>query len=103
MELTRKATPLIETKAWDDLESLWMEEIESDPRRVDEFLEIAKRMRKADERQRADALLDLLADSLTESGAWPERLTVLREIGRLSRKPSTLRAPLEEADRKSVV
>ncbi|MGH9458037.1 MAG: GreA/GreB family elongation factor [Thermoanaerobaculia bacterium] len=97
MKLSRQAAPLIESKAWDDLESLWMTEIESDPTRVDEFLEIAKRLRKADERIRADALLDLLGDALRERGAWPERLTVLREIGRLSRKPATLKAPLEEA------
>lgn len=102
MELTRKASSLIEKKEWEDLESLWMEELEGDPTRVDEFLEIAKRIRKADERQRADALLDLLGDSLKERGAWPERLTVLREIGRLSRKPSTLRAPLEEALRNAL-
>ncbi|HEY0590663.1 MAG TPA: GreA/GreB family elongation factor [Thermoanaerobaculia bacterium] len=100
--MTRKASELIEKKAWDDVESLWMEELEADPTRVGEFLDIAKRLRKSDERQRADALLELLADSLKERGAWPERLTVLRELGRLSKKPSTLRAPLEEALRKAL-
>jgi transcription elongation GreA/GreB family factor len=102
VELTRKAAELIEKKSWDEVESLWMEEIEADPTRVAEFLDIAKRLRKADERQRADALLDLLGDALKERGAWSERLTVLREIGRLSRKPATLRAPLEEALRNAL-
>ncbi len=101
-ELTRNATELIEKKAWDDVESLWMEELEVDPTRVSEFLEIAKRLRKADERQRADALLELLADTLKERDAWLDRLTVLRELGRLSKKPSTLRAPLEEALRRAL-
>lgn len=74
-----------------------MSELEKDPLRVEEFLETAKSLRKVDQRSRADALLGLLSDALKEKGAWPERVKVLREIGRLSRNPSNLRGPLEEA------
>lgn len=102
MTFREQAESLIEKKQWEELENRWMTEMESDPRRIDEFLEIARQMRKADERPRADALLDLLADTLKEQSAWTERLTVLREIGRLSRKPATLRVPLEEALRKAL-
>lgn len=102
MQFSRDAASLIEQKSWDDLETRWMSEIESDPTRVEEFLEVAKLVRKADERQKADALLELLADALRERGAWPQRLTILREMGRLSKKPATLRAPLEEAVRKAL-
>ncbi|HVR42717.1 MAG TPA: GreA/GreB family elongation factor [Thermoanaerobaculia bacterium] len=102
MEFRADATSLIEKKDWDQVESRWMTEIESDPTRVDGFLEIAKQIRKADERGRADELLELLAEALRDRGAWHERLVVLREMGRLSRKPATLKAPLEEALRKAL-
>jgi transcription elongation GreA/GreB family factor len=87
----------IALKAWDELESLWMARLESDPTGVDEFLAIAKTLRQKDERPRGDALLDLLAVALREAKAWPERLKVLRELGRLSKRPGNFREPLEEA------
>ena len=87
----------IAQKAWEEVESLWMARLESDPTGVEEFLAIAKALRQKDERQRADALLDLLAGALREGKAWPERLKVLRELGRLSKRPALFREPLEEA------
>lgn len=87
----------IETKNFDQVESAWMAAMETDPLRVDEFLEAAKQLRKAEERTRADALLELLGDALKERGAWSERLAVLRELARLSRKPANLRPAFQES------
>lgn len=87
----------IAAREFDQVESTWMSEMERDPLRVDEFLEVAKQLRKAEERTRADALLELLGDTLKERSAWSERLVVLRELARLSRKPATLRPAIEES------
>jgi transcription elongation GreA/GreB family factor len=87
----------IARKAWDEVEAHWMARLESDPTGVDDFLAVAKVMRQKDERPRADALLELLSDALKEGKAWPERLKVLRELGRLAKRPALFREPLEEA------
>ena len=97
MTFVHDATSLIEKQSFDAVESLWMEWIESDSLEVNEFLGTAKMLRKAGERTRADALLELLADALKDRQDWPGRLRVLKELARLSKKPETLRAPLEEA------
>jgi transcription elongation GreA/GreB family factor len=102
VQFSREAETLINKKSWEELESRWMAELEADPRRVEEFLSVALQLRKADERSRADSLLDLLAESLKDAEAWEERLTVLREIGRLSRRQANLAAPLEEALRQAL-
>ena len=95
------ATPLIQQKKFEDLESLWMNQIDNDPSDVDSFLHIAKSLRKAEQRTQSDTLLGLLADSLKERQLWHQRLQVLKEIGRLSKHPATLRPQIEEALRKS--
>lgn len=87
----------IEAKAWEDVEELWMTAMDADPTQVDRFMPVAQSLRKHGERPRADALLELLGDALKEKKAWAERLTVLRELGRLSKKPASFREPLEEA------
>lgn len=99
MNLVEQVAPLIEKKSFDEVEALWMSAMEAEPRPVEQFMEAARLLRKADERSRADALLDLLGDALKERGLWPERLTVLKELARLSKKPATLRGPIEEAAR----
>lgn len=97
MSLLENVTPLVEQHKFDEIEALWMSKMESDPHDVDDFLGTAKAMRRAEERVRSTALMELLADTLRDKGAWPERLRVLKEIGRLSKKPVNLRAPIEEA------
>jgi transcription elongation GreA/GreB family factor len=87
----------IEAKEWEEVEEIWMSAMDADPTEVDRFMTIAHALRKQGERPRADALLELLGDALKEAKAWAERLVVLRELGRLSKKPSTFREPLEEA------
>jgi transcription elongation GreA/GreB family factor len=92
-----QAEKKIAAKEWEEVEELWMSAMEADPTDVPRFMSVAHALRKAGERPRADALLDLLGDALKEKKSWPERLTVLRELGRLSKKPSSFREALQEA------
>src|SRR5215212_1845914 len=96
------ANALIQQKKFDDLEALWMDQLDRDPGDVDSFLHTAKALRKAEQRTQSDTLLGLLADALKERKLWPQRLQVLKEIGRLSKHPATLRPQIEEALRKSL-
>jgi transcription elongation GreA/GreB family factor len=97
VSLLQDTASLIDKKAWDEIESLWMARMESDPGDADDFLATAKALRKAEERSRADALLDLYADLLKERALWPQRLKVLKELARLSKRPQNLRPAIEEA------
>src|SRR5581483_4074660 len=91
MGFAEDANALIQQKKFDDLESLWMNQMESDPADVDAFLRIAKALRKAEQRTQSDTLLGLLSDTLLEKKLWLQRLQVLKKIGRLSKHPATLR------------
>lgn len=91
------ANALIEKKKFDDLESLWMNQLDSDPSDADTFLKIAKALRKAEQRTLSDTLVGLLSDVLLERKLWPQRLAVLKELGRLSKHPAQLRQPIEQA------
>jgi transcription elongation GreA/GreB family factor len=95
------ANALIQEKKFDDLESLWMNQLESDPSDVDAFLRTAKLLRKSEQRTQSDTLLGLLAEMLLERKMWAERLHVVKEIGRLSKHPAQLRQQIEEALRKT--
>jgi transcription elongation GreA/GreB family factor len=95
------ANALIQEKNFDGVESLWMNQLESDPADVDAFVRTAKVLRKAEQRSQSDTLLSLLADTLLERKLWPQRLQVLKEIGRLSRHPAQMRLQLEEALRRA--
>src|SRR3954447_23505596 len=96
------ALKLIDLKKFDDLEALWMEQLDRDPSDVDSFITAAKALRKAEQRTQSDTLLGLLGDALKEKGLWHQRLQVLKELGRLSKHPATLRPQIEEALKKSV-
>src|SRR5438477_333658 len=97
MGFAEDANALIQEKKFEDLESLWMDRIESDPSDVDAFLRTAKALRKAEQRTQSDTLLGLLGDTYLERKMWHERLQVLKESGRLSKHPSTLRPQIEQA------
>ena len=102
MAFADDANALIERKNFDELESVWMAHMESDPGDVDAFLRIAKALRKAEQRTQSDTLLGLLADTLLEKKMWGERLHVLKEIGRLSKHPVQLRPQIEQALRNAL-
>src|SRR4051812_5664542 len=94
---TEDANALIEKKKFDDLETLWMNQMERDPSDVDAFLRTARALRKAEQRTQSDTLLGLLGDTLLEKKLWSQRLQVLKELARLSKHPATLRPQLEQA------
>jgi transcription elongation GreA/GreB family factor len=96
------AQQLINQKKFDDVESLWMNQLDGDVADVDSFLTIAKSLRKSEQRTQSDTLLGLLNDALKDKQLWPQRLQVLKEIGRLSKHPATLRSQIEEALKKSL-
>ena len=102
MPFREDANALIQQKKFDDLEALWMDALDRDPSDVETFLNTAKALRKAEQRTQSDTLLGLLADALKERKLWPQRLQVLKEIGRLSKHPATLRPQIEESLRKSL-
>ena len=102
MGFREDAQVLIQQKKFDELESLWMNQIESDPRDVDAFLHLAKQLRKSEQRTQSDTLLGLLSDVLKDKHLWPQRLSVLKELGRLSKHPAQMRPQIEEALRKSL-
>jgi len=97
MGFAEDANALIQEKKFDDLESLWMNQIDSNPGDIDAFIRTAKTLRKSEQRTQSDTLLGLLADTLLEKKKWAERLQVLKEIGRLSKHPTTLRPQIEQA------
>lgn len=88
---------LVAEGKFDQAEEAWMAAMERNPGEVDEYLAVAKTLRKAGERSRSDTLLDLLAEAQKEENLWPQRLKTLCEIGRLSKRPSTLRDELRES------
>jgi transcription elongation GreA/GreB family factor len=102
MAFREQAGSSIQQKKFDDLEALWMSQLDTDPSDVDAFLTAAKALRKAEQRSQSDTLLGLLSDALKERGLWVERLQVLKELGRLSKHPATLRPAIEEALRKGL-
>lgn len=102
MPFREDASALIQKKKFDDVESLWMTQLDSDPSDIDAFLNAAKALRKAEQRTQSDTLLGLLADALKERGLWYQRLQVLKEVGRLSKHPAQLRQPIEESLKKSL-
>jgi transcription elongation GreA/GreB family factor len=91
------AQRFIDQKKFDDLESLWMSQLEKDPSDVDSFIAAARSLRKAEQRTQSDTLLGLLSDTFLEKKSWALRLQVLKELGRLSRHPATLRPAIEQA------
>ena len=97
MGFAEDAAKLIEQKKFEELETLWMSEIERDPSDAAAFVRTAKLLRKAEQRTQSDTLLALLSDTLVERKLWAQRLLVLQEMGRLSRHPMQLRPQFETA------
>ena len=102
MPFREDAGRLIQQKNYDALESLWMAQLDADPSDVDSFITAAKALRKAEQRTQSDTLLGLLADALKDRNLWPQRLQVLKEVGRLTKHPVQMRAQFEEALKKSL-
>ncbi len=97
MSFRDSASSLIIKKKFDEFETLWMSQLDSNPQDVDAFLVAAKALRKAEQRSQSDTLLGLLSDALKERKDWVGRLHVLKEIARLSKHPANFRPAIEEA------
>jgi len=102
MPFREDANALIQKKKFDDLEALWLDQMEKDPSDAESFIQVAKTLRKAEQRTQSDTLLGLFSDTLKERKLWPQRLHALKEIGRLSKHPASLRPQIEEALRKAL-
>lgn len=102
MPFREDAQQLINQKKFEDVESLWMNQLDGDLNDVGGFINTAKSLRKAEQRGQSDTLLGLLSDALKDKQLWAQRLVVLKEIGRLSKHPVTLRPQIEEALKKSL-
>ena len=102
MPFREDAQQLINQKKFEDVEALWMSRLDGDLTDVEPFLATAKSLRKPDQRTQSDTLLGLLSDALKDKQLWAQRLQVLKEIGRLSKHPATLRPQIEEALKKSL-
>lgn len=101
MPFRDNALRLIQEKKFDDVETLWMSELDRDPSNTDAFIAVAKSLRKSEQRTQSDTLLGLLGDALKEAGLWNQRLQVLKEQGRISKHPTNLRPHIEEALKKA--
>ena len=52
------AQRLIQEKNFDELESVWMTQLDEDPSDVDTFLAVAKSLRKAEQRTQSDRIAE---------------------------------------------
>ena len=95
------ANALIQQKQFDDLESLWMGQLDSDPSDVDAFLRTAKSLRKAEQRRPLGA--DSVEHRSDVRDALLERRHVRNRIGKagsglvIQDQPSEGGEPFEKA------
>lgn len=96
--LPPKLAEAVESGSWERVEELWLELLEAEPIPVEALLETRRRLYSEGEKQLARTLLELLAESLETRGDGPAALEALRELVRLTDKPTPeLLARLERA------
>ena len=71
---------LVEEGQWDELETYWLERMESGESEFGDFMEVARLLGRQREKARAAMLMGLLEDHLRDKQRWPLRLRVLKEI-----------------------
>lgn len=81
---------LIEAGLWGDLETYWLEKMESGDYELSDFLESAKLLGRQREKARAGTLMTFLEENLRAKERWPERLRILKEIVRHTPDPKKL-------------
>ena len=74
----------LEVEAWDRVEELWLEALETKPIPTAELFEVRRLTWKAGRKNLARTLLELLAESLEEGSDPAEALAALRELVRLA-------------------
>ena len=84
VEIRPQFAEALQTENWDRVEELWLEALEESPIPTTELFEVRRLIWKAGKKNLARTLLDLLAESLEESGATADALEALRELTRLA-------------------
>lgn len=91
---------LLEQDRIDEIESYWLERMESDRFDLGDLLETSRMLARKREKARAGVLMGLLDDHLRDKQDWRPRLKVLREIGLhfpAARRPDEYREQLRQA------
>jgi len=78
----------LEDGDWDRVEELWLEALDTRPIAVPALLEVRRRLWKDNQKTQARTLLELLAETLETEAPSEDALTALRELVRLTDKPS---------------
>lgn len=68
---------------WSRLEDEWVEAVAESPADVVRFGRVARATAEAGKEKLAAELLDILDDQLKEKRLWPQRLALLRDVGRI--------------------
>ena len=84
IEIRPEFTEALEVEAWDRVEELWLEALETKPISTAELFEVRRLTWKAGRKNLARTLLELLAESLEEGADSSEALAALRELVRLA-------------------
>ncbi|HVS01673.1 MAG TPA: GreA/GreB family elongation factor [Thermoanaerobaculia bacterium] len=83
MELPGPLRTHLDQGDYQAVEDAWLDEMSRRPCRADLFAATARSLAAAGEEERARFLLDMLDEHLRQSGAWEERLALLRQVGDL--------------------
>ena len=84
IEIRPEFAEALEIEAWDRVEELWLEALETKPIPTAELFEVRRLSWKAGRKNLARTLLELLAESLEEGSDPAEALAALRELVRLA-------------------
>ena len=82
MKLPSTLKEALQEGRYDDVESEWLERVNTTPTDVDTFVDVAEWLVKNDEEIRAQSLLEILDDELKSGGNWGDRLDLIRKSGR---------------------
>jgi len=88
IEISAAFDSALDVEDFDRIEELWLEALERDRIRVDELLEVRRRLWQAGRKNLATTLLELLVETLEGRDDPHQTLAALRELVRLTTKPS---------------
>jgi transcription elongation factor GreA len=87
IEISAAFDSALQVEDFDRIEELWLEALERDRIRVDELLEVRRRLWQAGRKNLATTLLELLAETLEGRDDPYQALAALKELVRLTAKP----------------
>ncbi len=80
----------IETGRFEAVEDDWLAHADTEPLDLDYFVEVARALAGARQRDRAETLLELIDEDLQEAGSWAQHLDLLRRVGELTHLATSL-------------